>query len=194
MHRAFVLFWLASGVLTLAGCHRGERAVDGRPAASTAEPLAPVLDLTPGEPSEAGRFAADRLWRRARGGEPHHLSILAHREGAAGLLEGLEIGRSVGLTALAALPFASDAELALGRLCAIAERSGDSPPLAVLESVHAIVGRPPTQSEELDHSGYIVCLGVMKKLARPGLLKGPRYDLAQGSVALIEEHRDAAKH
>lgn len=181
-------------MLLMSGCHRGERAAESRPAASMAKPALPTIDLTPGEPSEAGRFGSDRLWRRARGGEPQHLAILAHHEGALGLLEGLQIGRSVGLTALAAIPYADDSELALTRLCAIAEQRASDPPVQLLESVHGIVARPPTQTEPLDNGGYIGCLGVMKKLEQRGLLKGSRYDLVESSIALIEEHRDAAKH
>jgi hypothetical protein len=192
--RALVFLCLATGAPLGEACHRGEHAGKTAPAASLGKPAPPPNDFRPGKPDRTGRFASDLAWQRASSGEPHHLAILANREGAMGLLEGLLIGRSIGLTALAALPYADDAELALGRLCEIAERRGDDPPEAVLESVHAIVARPPTQTEELDNSGYIGCLSVMKKLAEPGLLKGHRLDLAVGSVELIEEHRDAAKH
>lgn len=120
--------------------------------------------------------------------------MLAGREGASGLLEGLETGRSIGLTALGALPYATDAELALGRLCEIVEQEPSDPPRVVLKAVHGIVARPPTQTEELDNTGYVECLAVMKKLDKPGLLKGARHDLVRGCIEMIEEHRDAAKH
>ena len=194
MHGPSTLAAVLFTPLVLAACHRGERPGGSPPAASRTAPARPAIDLTPGEPEKGGHFGSDRLWRRARAGEPHDLAALARREGALGLLEGLEVGRSVALTALAALPHAEDAELALERLCELLEERDGDPREPILLCVHAIVAEPPPQAEELDNSGYIGCLSVMRKLARPGVLEGTHHDLAESSVELIEEHRDAAKH
>src|SRR5688500_484367 len=126
------------------GCGRHE--VAEQPNAAPARKPAPAaqerLDLSPGEPASPNRFGGDALWQRARGAQEIDLMLLANREGALGLLEGLRVGRSVGLTALAALPHAEDGELALGRLCGLLA-SGKEPSLPVLSAVHGIVARPP---------------------------------------------------
>lgn len=121
---------------------------------------------------------------------------LANREGAAGLLEGLSVGRDVGLTALAALPHAEDGELALGRLCELLMGEADEPAnpnLAVLRSLHGIVARPPEPREALAASGYAGCLPVMERLAKSPNLDPERHDLASSAAGLLLEHRDAAR-
>src|SRR5688572_28715586 len=102
--------WTGLSLLGL-GCRRPDAAEQANaPAKQEARrPAAAPLDLTPGEPQAPGCFKGDALWQRAEGGAEIDLMRLARREGAAGLLEGLAVGRSVGLTALAALPHAGDA-------------------------------------------------------------------------------------
>lgn len=155
------------------------------------------IDLTPGEAAGANRFRNDPLWQRAGAGHAEiDLMRLANREGAAGLLEGLRVGRSVGLTALAALPYAEDAELALNRLCELLARPGDQPPnpnLAVLRSVHGIAARPPRQREALAASGYAACVPVIQRLVKLPNLDAERHDLASSAAGSLLEHRDAAR-
>src|SRR5690242_15940198 len=88
---AALLLW--SG--PLAGCHSRQESTDAAPP--------PSLAVQPAKESER---AKDELWRRALDGDPVDLARLADREGAGGLLEGLEEGGPIGLTALAALPSA----------------------------------------------------------------------------------------
>ncbi|HEU5074643.1 MAG TPA: hypothetical protein VFU02_10725 [Polyangiaceae bacterium] len=155
------------------------------------------IDLTPGEPAGDNRFRNDPLWQRA--GVEHaeiDLMRLANREGAAGLLEGLSVGRNVGLTALAALPHAEDGELALSRLCELLAHPGDqrlNPSLPVLRSVHGIAAQPPEQREALAASGYAGCVPVIERLAKLPNLDAERHDLASSAAASLVEHRDAAR-
>jgi len=184
--------------LVALGCRRHEASEqanaskqDGqRP--SSAAAVAP-LDLTPGDPPGPNRFTGDALWQRAQGGAEIDLMRLAHREGAAGLLEGLAVGRSVGLTALAALPHADDAELALSRLCEQLAHA-TAPSLPVLRSLQGIVARPPEPREALAASGYAGCVPVVERLVKLPGLDPERHDLVSSAAGLLAEHRDAAQH
>jgi len=178
------------------GCRRHDAAeqanAPAKPAASVTPPEAAPLDLTPGEPPAPNRFAGDAQWQRARGGEEIDLMRLAHREGAAGLIEGFAVGRSVGLTALAALPHADDAELALSRLCE--ELAHDrAPSLPVLRALQGIVARPPEPREALAASGYAECVPVVDRLAKLPSLDPERHDLVSSTAGLLVEHREAAR-
>src|SRR5690606_9521170 len=114
----------------------------------------------------------------------------AGSEGASGLLEGVALGHSVGLTALAALPHAADAELALPRLCALLLESRPTPALSLLRSVHAISARPPTQREPVAPGAHEKCLPAVQRLAeRPGL-DATRHDLASSTLELLRERRE----
>jgi hypothetical protein len=53
--------------------------------------------LEPGGPDTPTALAEDALWLRASAGDPIDLQRLADREGAAGLLAGVAVGRSIGL-------------------------------------------------------------------------------------------------
>src|SRR5690606_17264777 len=149
------LFALTLLAMWAPGCRRNEFA-DKPPGPATQQqmPAAPRLDLTPGDPEGATRFVADPFWTSAATRHEIELLRLADREGAAGLLEGVEAGRTVALTALAALPGAGDAALALGRLCELLEQTQNAPHPAVLEAVHGIVARLPEQREAVATDGY----------------------------------------
>ncbi|HEY6728687.1 MAG TPA: hypothetical protein VI197_31970 [Polyangiaceae bacterium] len=186
-------------VLALApGCRRNDAAERAQAPAGReqARPRVAKLNLTPGAAAGRNRFQDDALWQRAGAGAEIDLMRLANREGATGLLEGLSVGRSVGLTALAALPHADDGELALDRLCQLL--AGDAaepaaPNLAVLRSLHAIVARPPEPREALAAQGYAGCLPVVERLAKLPSLDPERHDLASSAAGLLLEHRDAAR-
>ena len=90
--------------------------------------------------------AKDDLWRRAEEGDPVELAHLANREGALGLLDGLEEGGPIGLVALAALPFADDAEAAYQRLGEILRQLDPAEIGPVLHAVVDIARRPPAQT------------------------------------------------
>lgn len=213
-----------AGVSLLAlapGCRRNDAAERAQAPADRdpARRRAPKLDLSPGAAEGQNRFQGDALWQlaaaRVETGGPTAAKAgaakagavragaaeidwmrLANREGAAGLLEGLDVGRTVGLTALAALPHAPDAELALGRLCELLggdATAPEDPHLAVLRSLHGIVARPPEPREALATSGYAGCLPVLERLAKAPNLDPERHDLASSALGLLIEHRDAAK-
>lgn len=79
--------------------------------------------------------------------------------GAAELLLGVEDGGDTEIIALAALPYADDAEIALGALAdrIVAERAagrGAGPRVSrILTAILGIAGRPPRQRERLDPEG-----------------------------------------
>lgn len=157
-------------------------------------PQVAKLDLTPGTPAGRNRFQDDVLWQRAAGAAASEIDLmrLANREGAAGLLEGLNVGRSVGLTALAALPHAQDGELALSRLCELLAHE-HATSLPVLRALHGVVARPPEQHEVLAASGYAGCVPVIERLSQLPDLDPERHDLASSAAGLLLEHRDAGR-
>src|SRR5688572_5207527 len=86
---AIVVLLLSSGVAV--SCRGRQVATDAAPP--------PSLFAQPATESERTK---DELWRRALERDPIDLARLADREGAGGLLEGLEEGGPIGLAALAA--------------------------------------------------------------------------------------------
>jgi hypothetical protein len=121
--------------------------------------------------------ANDELWRRAQGGDPVDLARLADREGAGGLLEGLEVGGPIGLAALEALPFADDADNAYQRLGEIVRQidPGESGP--VVRAITGVALRPRRQTEPLDPPGLRFCaqalLGLAEKKSLPSAVRAP---------------------
>jgi hypothetical protein len=107
------------------------------------------------------------LWIRAReDADPLEKERLAVAVGAAGLLAGLDDGGETAETALAALPFADDAEIALGRLAEILEGARLAEQRRrLLQAILGIAGQPRRQREPLDLEGARRCGGVMLGLA-----------------------------
>jgi hypothetical protein len=114
----------------------------------------------------------DPRWIQARDSDPLEKERLAVAVGAAGLLAGLDDGGETAETALGALPFADDAEIALGRLSDLAARE----PVAerrrrLLVAVLGVAGQPRRQREPLDPEGARHCgevlLGMVADRARP---------------------------
>lgn len=184
----------ASLILPMA-CRRtdGSERAQGPDSRKSEPPVRPVIDLTPGSVPNS-RFESDALWQRASKGEEIDLLRVAQREGAAGLLEAVEAGRSPALTALAALPYADDAELALARLCELAHAMGKNPAQPLVAAIQGIVAEPPNQREPFSVAGYAECLPVMQRIAKLPALDSKRHDLASSATELLIEHRDAAKH
>jgi hypothetical protein len=163
---------------TLAGC-RG--------------PAADTFDASP--PPLLGRTTADsartkeELWRRAQDGDAVDLARLADREGALGLLEGLEEGGPVALTALQALPFADDAEAAYERLSEILRQIDpvESPPFLI--AIGGIARRPVRQTEPVDPPGLRSCASALLALAkRADLPKNVRASAISSLRLLAERH------
>ncbi len=111
-------------------------------------------------PAESPRLR-DPRWRDARDDDPLEKARLAVAVGAAELLAGVSDGGDTAETALAALPFADDAEIALGRLAdrLVPPRPGepDDARRRILVAILAIAGQPRRPREPLDPDGARRC-------------------------------------
>jgi len=166
-----------------------EAASASSPAASQSAPVASVQvpSLVPGPPSGATPLSDDALWKQALARDTIDLARLANREGAAGLLVGLEAGGDIGLTALAALPHADDGELALSRLCEILDYVPPDQAEPVLSTVQAIVAAPPRPAERFDLEGYRGCAPVLDRRAADARLSPAARDLASSARQMLRE-------
>lgn len=151
-------------------------------------PPADLADAAPppslqGDARAGSERASDGAWLRAGEGDPIDLERLAEREGSAGLLEGLEEGGAIGRTALAALPYADDAELVYARLAEILRlaRPADLP--LVVEAAAGIAQRPRRQAEPLDPPGARACAAALVEVAKrddaPGALRADAVSAAR---------------
>lgn len=145
---------LLLGSMAISACRKSD-AADLRPP--------PVLDHSVKADSVR---AKDELFILASQGDPFDLARLANREGAAGLLEALEEGGVVGLTALAALPYTDDAEIAYRRLGEILRQLDPDKSAPVAQATLAIAERPPRQAEALDVAGAKYCADALLDLAK----------------------------
>jgi hypothetical protein len=129
----------------------------------------------------------DDLWHRAISQDPMDLARLADREGAGGLLEGLEEGGPLGLVALEALPFADDADAAYQRLGEIVGQidPGESGP--VVHAIAGIAGRGRRQTEPLDPPGLRSCAQALLGLARTRSLANGVRAKAISALRLLSE-------
>jgi hypothetical protein len=131
----------------------------------------------------------DDLWHRASDGDASDLGRLADREGAAGLLEGLEEGGTIGQTALLALPFADDAEASYARLGEILSHidSGESAPF--IAAIGEIARRPSRQREVVDPPGLRACAQTLLVFAqRTALSRELRAPAISALRLLAERH------
>lgn len=110
--------------------------------------------------------AKDELWKRALEGDPMDLARLSDREGAVGLLEALEEGGPIGKTALAALPYADDAEIAYQRLGEIVRQLEPSAAGPIVETIGDIAERARRQVEPLDRDGMKYAADGVLELAK----------------------------
>jgi hypothetical protein len=94
----------------------------------------------------------DARWLQARDEDPLEKVRLAQAVGAVGLLAGVDDGGETGDTALAALPFADDGDVALDHLAALARTDG-ARRRRILVAILGIVGQPRRQREPLDLEG-----------------------------------------
>lgn len=167
-----------------------EPAVASASVASGADSVA-VPSLDPGPPARPTPLASDALWTRAAGGDPIDLERLANREGSRGLLEGFDAGGTLALTALAALPAADDAPLALGRLCAVLPRVKPAAVGPLLVAVQAIASRVPAPAERVDPRGASSCRPVLDALAASSGVAPHDRDLASSARAMLDERLGA---
>ena len=150
--------------VALANCRNKQEGTDAAPP--------PSLGAQPAKESE---LAKDELWHRALDGDPADLARLADREGAAGLLEGLEEGGPIGLAALAALPWTDDADTAYQRLGEIVRQLDPTATGPVIGAILGMASRPRRQTEPLDPPGLRSCADALLALAeRKTLAKNVR--------------------
>jgi hypothetical protein len=134
---------------------------------SRPEGVAPPPSLRPdASASPTSERGKDDLWQRALGGDEIDLARLADREGAKGLLDGLEEGGAIGVAALEALPLADDAEAAYGRLGEIATQIDSRQAGRVVQAIYAIAAKPTRQVEPVDPPGAKSCALALLELAR----------------------------
>jgi hypothetical protein len=127
------------------------------------------------KPTKESERAKDELWQRAASQDPMDLARLADKEGAGGLLDGLEEGGPMGLVALGALPFADDAELAYQRLGEIVRQIDPVESSPVVAAITAIALRPRRQAELLDPPGLRSCaLALLDVAQKKSLTAGVR--------------------
>jgi hypothetical protein len=189
--RAALLVLVSLGVW--AGIHCSSP--PARPAASASagrgEPstdAGALPELEPGPPIAPTALARDRLWQRAGDGDPIDLQRLADREGSLGLLAGVELGRSLGLTGLKALPYAEDGELALGRLCELARRLDGSGRHSVLIAIRGVVAAIAPDRERLAAEEFAPCARALARIAADQRVPAADRDLASSSAAGLTDY------
>jgi hypothetical protein len=146
----------ALSILVFASCHS-----TGNVVGDAAPP--PSFFAKPAKESDR---AKDDLWRRAESEDPLDLARLADREGAGGLLEGLEEGGPFGLVALDALPFADDADAAFQRLGEIVRQIDPVESSPVVRAITGIALRPRRQTEPIDPPGLRSCAVALLEVAQ----------------------------
>jgi hypothetical protein len=123
---------------------------------------APPSALAPLGPSPR---ESDPRWKRAPDEDPAEHQRLALAVGAAGLLEGVNDGGEIAAVALAALPYADDADIALARLAELAAGADVSLRRPILSAILAIAGEPRRSRELLDPEGVRRAAEAMLTLA-----------------------------
>jgi hypothetical protein len=175
-------------LLGLVGCG-GEQVAIGTasgPSGSASVPVVASVQASSGPPAPSPR-RTDPLWLRARDGDPAERIRLAIAVGASGLLDGVEDGGEVAVTALGALPYADDAELALGRLGELARAGTGSPRRALLEAILGIAGQPRRQREALDPEGVKRCAEALLSIAAQVSVPRAERSLAVSAARALAE-------
>ncbi|WP_437694025.1 thiamine biosynthesis protein [Sorangium sp. So ce176] len=156
---AACLALLAVALAAPVACRR-ESATSASPPSSAA--ASPSASAAPRPPSPR---LTDPRWLRAAGDDPLEHARLAEAEGASGLLAALDDGGDIALAALRALPYADDADLALGPLAERA-RAAPAPSLPpLLDALLGVAGRPPRPREPLDPDGARAAAATLLELS-----------------------------
>jgi hypothetical protein len=189
--RAVVVRLLTRAVLLgLVGCG-GEQVAAGTalpPAGSSSASALVVASAQAGSgPAAPSPRLTDPLWLRARDADPAERIRLANAVGAGGLVEGVDDGGEVAATALGALPYAEDGELALGRLGELARAGTGAPRRALLEAILGIAGQPRRQREALDPEGVKRCAEALLVMAAQASLPRAERSLAVSAARALAE-------
>lgn len=179
----FVVGLCASLFVALAACSPGPPAQP--PSASTASSangttvaVGAAVPTQPrplrGEPEGGSPRRAEARWQQALAGDPLSVRALAQAEGASGLLEGVEDGGALFDVACEALPFADDADIALGRLAEIALLDDAAISTKAVIAIHRIAAKGPTRGESLDPDGITAAARAVMTLASNATLAPDR--------------------
>jgi hypothetical protein len=163
---------LAFAHLGCSSSHRDSPA----PPPSTGSAGALSAAAQPAGPPRPSPREHDPLWLLARDEDPAERQRLALAVGAAGLLEGVDDGGDTAALALSALPYADDADLALGKLADLAQTADPAHRRALLDTILTIAGHPRKSRELLDPEGVRRCAETMVALAARDAI--PRDDRA----------------
>lgn len=183
----WAVFWGISGIAACRGAQTPPEANTPPLAASASSATAEAgsaAALLPANPlpanpspgnsavqSATSARATDERWLRASGEDLADKQALADALGAAGLLEALDDGGNIALTALLCLPLAEDADEALGPLAARLSSTTNDARELYLTAILAIAGRPARAREMVDPEGAArageVLLGIAKNEALP---------------------------
>ena len=175
-------------LLGLVGCG-GEQVGMALPPSGSPPASAPVVAsalASSALPAPSPR-RGDPLWLRARDADPAERMRLAIAVGASGLLDGVEDGGEIAATALGALPYADDAELALGRLGELARADGGGLRRALLGAILGIAGQPRRQREALDPEGVKRCAEALLVIAVQASLPRAERALAVSAARALAE-------
>jgi hypothetical protein len=154
--------------------------VSARPAGSSSAALA-ASDLA----VRAAR-SADSRYKRAAGEDDADRARLANQVGAEELVSALDDGGDVSKAALASIPFAPDADLALGPLAArLAAKPSER--RALLEAIDAVGARPRDQRDPLDPEGARACFAALASIARDAKAPADERALAAGAARALAE-------
>lgn len=130
---------------------------------------------------------ADPSWRNARDQDALRVAELAEREGASGLIEGVRLGGWIGLVGLQALPYAADAEVALGPLCTLATETGDSARALILRALLAIAERTRADVERVAAEDITSCLSALASLSSANHVPPSQRDLADATRVRLQQ-------
>ncbi len=152
----------------------------------------PPANIVPdAKPKEGSVVTVKESWQRAMNApdDPIELVRLAGAEGATGLMAGLEEGGASSVVALAALPYAEDAELAMGRLAEIALQADEKTAPLVIATIAGIAQRPLRSTELLDPLGAHAAFDAMVVVAKNGKLPAEIRAQAVSAGRLIAARR-----
>lgn len=167
--------------LGLGGCNRAQPPPDAhsQPLAGSAaveSSATPLLATNGSVGTKADGFlvsgrAGDERWQRAKGEDAADKQALADSLGAAGLVDALDDGGDIATTALACLPFADDADAALGVLAKRLLEAPNEGRELYLVALLGIAGRPARAREVVDPEGAALAgeavLAIAKNEALP---------------------------
>ncbi|HMR05326.1 MAG TPA: hypothetical protein PKA88_06100, partial [Polyangiaceae bacterium] len=144
-------------------------------------------DFSASAQSLPGRMHEDPSWRNARGKDALRVAELADREGASGLIEGVRLGGWIGLVGLQALPYAADAEVALGPLCMLAKEAGDSARAHILRALLSVAQRMRADVERVAAEDITSCLSTLASLSSAKHVPPSQRDLADAARVRLQQ-------